>query len=130
RVQHPLPHYFYSLLLFLLIRPPPSSTLFPYTTLFRSGLLLFRAIGAEPYGVPTGSMAPTLLGNHRAVTCPRCGYPIHVGYRDDKGEGRAFERSTGFCPNCGCEELHLERVPVSRGDHLLVNKNAFDWRRP
>src|SRR5439155_19486671 len=91
RVQHPLPHYFYSLLLFLLIRPPPSSTLFPYTTLFRSGLLLFRAIGAEPYGVPTGSMAPTLLGNHRAVTCPRCGYPIDVGYRDDRSEEHTSE---------------------------------------
>src|SRR5206468_12596340 len=29
---------------FLLLRPPPSSTLFPYTTLFRSRL---RALGAE-----------------------------------------------------------------------------------
>src|SRR5690554_1486898 len=28
-----------SLLFFLLIRPPPRSTLFPYTTLFRSGLI-------------------------------------------------------------------------------------------
>src|SRR5436853_7437694 len=29
-------HVYYSLLFFLLIRPPPTSTLFPYTTLFRS----------------------------------------------------------------------------------------------
>src|SRR5205823_609749 len=28
---------FYSLFSFLMIRPPPRSTLFPYTTLFRSG---------------------------------------------------------------------------------------------
>src|SRR5205823_49823 len=34
---------FFSLLFFLLIRPPPSSTLFPYTTLFRSlGIYLMR----------------------------------------------------------------------------------------
>src|SRR5690606_41473577 len=30
-------HFFYLYLVFLLIRRPPSSTLFPYTTLFRSG---------------------------------------------------------------------------------------------
>src|SRR5436305_15195907 len=70
-------------------------------SLFLGGLLLFRAIGAEPYGVPTGSMAPTLLGNHRAVTCPRCGFPVRVGYHEGKVEGRAAERATGFCSNCG-----------------------------
>src|SRR5206468_10455877 len=30
------PHPFFSFLFFLLLRPPPRSTLFPYTTLFRS----------------------------------------------------------------------------------------------
>src|SRR5438034_4607750 len=29
-------HYGYSLCFFLILRPPPRSTLFPYTTLFRS----------------------------------------------------------------------------------------------
>src|SRR5207302_11191789 len=46
------------LFLSLIIRPPPRSTLFPYTTLFRSGLrdavlhLLLRlvGVGAEPEG--------------------------------------------------------------------------------
>ena len=32
-------------------------------------LLVFRAVGVEPYGVPTGSMAPTLLGYHKALVC-------------------------------------------------------------
>src|SRR5690606_42163685 len=32
-ISHPAP---------LMIRPPPTSTLFPYTTLFRSGLGLYR----------------------------------------------------------------------------------------
>src|SRR5258708_15225850 len=39
------------LFFFLMIRPPPRSTLFPYTTLFRSLLRLFRPmkpIGGEP----------------------------------------------------------------------------------
>src|SRR5438132_6929288 len=31
-----LPHFTHFLFFFLMLRPPPSSTLFPYTTLFRS----------------------------------------------------------------------------------------------
>src|SRR5947209_2612244 len=50
---------------------------------FLCALLLFRAVEAEPYGVPTGSMAPALAGNHKAVTCPRCGCPFLVGVRED-----------------------------------------------
>jgi signal peptidase I len=89
-------------------------------------LLIFRTVGAEPYGVPTGSMAPTLLGHHKSVTCPRCGYPVIVGVRDqpEGGESRAV------CPNCGCDDLHLDSAPVCRGDHLLVNKNVYSWRKP
>lgn len=108
----------------------PFRRLVEIAVFFLGTLLLFRAIGAEPYGVPTGSMAPALFGNHRAITCPRCGYPVHVGFHDGKREARTAERPTGFCPNCGCADLHLEQVSVSRGDHLLVNKTAFDWRRP
>ena len=36
------------------------------------GILLFRTFAAEAYIVPTGSMAPTLLGHHRELTCPNC----------------------------------------------------------
>jgi signal peptidase I len=88
-----------------------------------SGLLLFRAVGAEPYEVPTGSMAPALLGHHRGTVCPRCGYPIDVGLG-------AHERGTTFCPNCGQADVPLDDCPPVAGDHLLVNKNVFDWRRP
>src|SRR5262249_47060537 len=35
-----------------------------------------------------------------------------------------------FCPNCGCTNLGMERVPETPGDHVLVNKNVFDFRRP
>src|SRR5690554_8133913 len=38
-----LSHFF-----FLIIRPPPRSTLFPYTTLFRSHMHFFRAIVQSP----------------------------------------------------------------------------------
>src|SRR5689334_23998182 len=39
-------NYGLSLFFFLIIRPPPRSTLFPYTTLFRSGIECVRHHGA------------------------------------------------------------------------------------
>src|SRR3712207_7165384 len=53
-----------SLIFFLMIRRPPRSTLFPYTTLFRSGEVRRVAQGRETYasvilsGVVPGSIAP------------------------------------------------------------------------
>src|SRR5262249_16048175 len=87
---------------------------------FSIPLLLFRGRGAEPYGVPTGSMAPALMGNHKVVTCPRCGYDVRVGYHDEAGGGRG-SNPHAECPNCGFDDLPLDQAPVCRGDHLLVN---------
>src|SRR4051794_34180651 len=67
---------------------PLSSRTVPPTTrrrlvesavLFLAAILFLRALIVEPFGVPTGSMAPTLSGNHKALACPRCGYPVRVG---------------------------------------------------
>src|SRR5271156_6355703 len=35
---------------------------------------LFKAFEAEAFVIPTGSMAPTLMGRHKDVVCPECGY--------------------------------------------------------
>jgi signal peptidase I len=99
------------------------------TLLALCALLLFRAVGAEPYGVPTGSMAPTLLGHHKAVVCPRCGYTVRVG-TGEPADPHAAQPACAACPNCGCPDLGLDHTPVCRGDHLLVNKNLYDWRTP
>jgi signal peptidase I len=104
-------------------RPSPYRRLVEVTCLVVSGLLLFRAVCAEPYEVPTGSMAPALLGHHRSTTCPGCGYPIDVGLGGP-------ERDITVCPNCGREDVPLAGCPAIAGDHVLVNKNVFDWRRP
>ena len=44
-------------------------------------VLLVRTFSAEAYVVPTGSMAPTLLGLHRELTCPNCHFVFVVGTR-------------------------------------------------
>ena len=52
------------------------------------GVLLFRTFSAEAYVVPTGSMAPTLLGHHRELTCPNCSFVFVVGI-DEEGQSAA-----------------------------------------
>src|SRR5579864_3546430 len=88
------------------------------------GWILVQAFALEAFHVPTGSMAPALMGDHRACTCPSCGTTVVVGKPRD---GRHF--STAVCPDCG-ETLHLGDAPEASGDQVLVNKAAFAFRRP
>lgn len=98
-------------------------------------VLMFRTFGAEGYMISTGSMAPTLLGYHKQVVCPTCGYafPFGVAYdTDPTGETELLERSRSIavCPNCGQEQIHLEKVPRNHGDQLLVCKPSYEYRLP
>jgi signal peptidase I len=43
--------------------------------------LTFRAYIVEAFVIPTGSMAPTLLGAHFKVICPKCGYEFDKNAR-------------------------------------------------
>jgi signal peptidase I len=96
------------------------------------GGALLQAFGVEPFHVPTGSMAPALLGHHRVCPCPRCGMSVTVGRtaadRDSEGDPRHYARA--FCPNCGEGPLPVSDVPETAGDHVLVNRAALAFRRP
>ena len=85
-------------------------------------VLLVRTFSAEAYVVPTGSMAPTLLGLHRELSCPNCRMTFVVGIEDDGQTGPAV------CPNCG--ERRLDNVPSIEcgGDRVLVQKFLYDFR--
>src|SRR4029453_18396333 len=61
------------------IQPTGSRRLVESAVLFVGAILFLRTLTVEPFGVPTGSMAPALCGNHRALACPRCGYPVRAG---------------------------------------------------
>src|SRR3712207_7853889 len=65
-----------------MIRRPPSSTLFPYTTLFRS--FAARATGGEVPGCPI-----VLLRRQRREWCERLGQPVELGQH----AGQALRRS-------------------------------------
>src|SRR5271155_2016171 len=58
-------------------------------------VLLVRTFSAEAYVVPTGSMAPTLLGLHREITCGNCRFLFVVGIDEERQTVQAV------CPNCG-----------------------------
>jgi len=87
-------------------------------------VLLFRTFAAEAYIVPTGSMAPTLLGNHRELSCTNCGFHFTMGLDEEGRAGRPI------CPNCGQTGFDGLAPVESNGDRVLVQKFLYDVRRP
>jgi signal peptidase I len=93
---------------------------------FIATILFLRAIAVEPFGVPTGSMAPTLIGNHRVINCPHCGYIIRVG--EPSRHQSHYPKVS--CPNCGFPEIDMSEGMDVAGDRLLVDKNVYNLRKP
>src|SRR5437867_12328028 len=69
---------------------------------------IFRAFVVEAFVIPTGSMAPTLLGAHMRFRCPDCGYRFDANYSPSSAGGedliipaRSEKTYTRvYCPNC------------------------------
>src|SRR6478752_4633349 len=55
---------------------------------------LFRTFEAEAFVIPTGSMAPTLYGNHKDVVCSQCGFFYEVNASEEADEGAVKERDS------------------------------------
>src|SRR2546430_11708218 len=67
-----------------MIRRPPRSTLFPYTTLFRSRFLRVRAEGAACHGGPRGSAARS-----REDVLENCDSALQLLHRDHERREQA-----------------------------------------
>ena len=87
-------------------------------------VIVVRTFSAEAYVVPTGSMAPTLLGWHRELVCPSCESVFVVGIEDEGQTGEAI------CPNCGKSGLDDGPSIECGGDRVLVEKFIYEFRRP
>ena len=94
--------------------------------------LIIRHFVMEAFVIPTGSMAPTLLGDHFTLTCGSCGYAFAVG----KDEHELQQRDQTLhvdatCPLCrtgvGAPQ---RRGDVIGGDKILVNKFLYRLREP
>ncbi len=102
-------------------RPHPvRGTLF-FILLAIIGALAARVYLMEAYAIPSGSMAPTLLGDHRHAVCPACGHGFDVDGALD-ADGAPYGR-TGLMLHC---PLCSTGVPVPKnllgGDRLMVSK--------
>ena len=92
---------------------------------------LFKTFQAEAYVIPTGSMAPTLYGRHKEVTCDGCGFSFAVGASSE------IDQETGqldwrlkfvYCQNCG-KRSDATDAAVFNGDRILVNKQVAEFKR-
>ena len=114
---------------------------------------IFRAFVVEAFVIPTGSMAPTLLGAHARFTCDDCGYEFEANFSSPGGEDqniaaqvdhskfptpqRGVARSDLHvdCPNCA-HVVHdpndggNKPVPIHYGDRILVLKYAYLFQEP
>ncbi len=123
-------------------------------------VILFRGFEIEGYMISTGSMAPSLLGFHKRVVCPSCGFHYTFGVAFDdlpENEPPADDRSKEStssalaqagsdskesplpamharqlttCPNCGEAGIDIAEIPRNQGDQLLVNKSAYQFAKP
>ena len=89
---------------------------------------LLWSLEAEGYVIPTGSMAPTLMGRHKDVTCPECGYAYTVDSNrevepDASGRGPGRGSPSATCENCRYE-APLADLPSSPGDRIYVMKQG------
>jgi len=103
-----------------------------------SAILMFviaRHYIVEVFQIPTGSMAPTLVGQHCRLRCPNCGFAFDA----DSQLARGYTGRSIFCPNCGyrlpyrIRERFLDRLPVvglQQGNRVIVNKFVNHFAEP
>ena len=65
-------------------------------------VLLLKSFAAEAFVIPTGSMAVTLYGYQKDVTCPKCGheYPVNCSREADPQDGQPVRVDSTTCENC------------------------------
>ncbi len=97
--------------------------------------LLFRAFLAEAFVIPTGSMAPTLMGAHKDIVCPRCDAPYQCGASSERrGPVTEVAVVATICPNCrhtnALDLINKSNDATFNGDRILVSKFTYTLAEP
>jgi signal peptidase I len=105
--------------------------------------LIFRCFIMEAYVIPTGSMAPTLMGAHMDFRCPDCGWRFAVDFPAQGNNANVPARAAQVypirCPNCAYKlppqlpadaNNDADQPVVSFGDRILVMKYDYLFRQP
>ena len=72
---------------------------------------LFRTFEAEAFVIPTGSMAPTLQGQHKDLLCPQCDFRYRASASSEASEEVSADIVSATCPMCRYP-LRMENDPA------------------
>jgi signal peptidase I len=106
-------------------------------------VFMLKQFVVEAFVIPTGSMAETLYGYRKALTCPECGheFQLNSSREVEPQDGMASQRIQGYCcPNCRHKQAFtgISQPPYTKsfldrifgpgntsGDRVLVHKAVF-----
>jgi signal peptidase I len=94
-------------------------------------VLLLKSFVAEAFVIPTGSMAESLYGYQKIVTCPKCReeFPVNCSCEIDPQQAPATPVVACTCPNCRYKiDFQKEGIDPTwhTGDRVLVAKSVYD----
>lgn len=98
--------------------------------------LMFRAFESEAFIIPTGSMAPSLNGQHYDLECNNCDFRYHSGTVTPQNRRPEVRDHSTFCPVCQYPtrlSINTRDFPdheSNNGDRILVNKFIYDFAEP
>ncbi len=93
---------------------------------------LFRTFEAEAFVIPTGSMAPTLMGRHKDVECSKCGHSFLITASEEESDQiqtlRAQLKSPGLRPHGRAQLIQSIRAHDSLGGMCPLCRHTMPVR--